>query len=361
MTLLILLTRADTGGAQTHVLDLATGAHKHGLDVVVVAGHPGWLAERLCEQGIRFIPLRFLKRSWNPLRALVALVEIWTVVCRVKPDVIHSHSLAAMLGLTRANRHRTVFTIHGLSVLDRGWVGSAMLKPIYVWLFDHLARSVGRIIFVCRADQAVIATRGWLRPEQSVIVLYGVPASNFFPVPSDGRPFTVGVVARLSPQKNVGLLLEAAQLLRDKSYRFVVVGDGPERAELETCKHRLVLDTVTFLGERDDAASLMSSFDLLAVPSRWEGLPYVILEAGVASVPVVATRVCGVPEIIEDGATGRLVASGDARGLAEAIDWCAQHPNERHALAHALHDRVVRDFSVERMIRETLDVYTSLL
>ena len=176
-------------------------------------------------------------------------------------------------------------------------------------------------------------------------------------LPPDGR--AVGTVGRLAAQKGQRYLIDAAPavLARHPDARFVVVGDGELRGELERlAAARGVADRVLFTGARDDVPGLLASFDLFACPSLFEGLCLAVIEAQAAGVPVVATPVGGIRETVEDGVTGFLVPPTDSAALAERIVFCLEHPDEARRVAAEARRRVGR-FSRERMVEETLALY----
>jgi glycosyltransferase involved in cell wall biosynthesis len=173
----------------------------------------------------------------------------------------------------------------------------------------------------------------------------------------DGR--IVGNVARLAAQKGQRYLVEAAPavLERHRDARFVIVGDGDLRGELEAlARARGVADRFLFTGAREDVPGLLASFDLFAFPSLFEGLCLSVIEAQAAGVPVVATPVGGIRETVEDGVTGFVVPPADAGALADRIVFCLDHPDEARRAAEEARRRVAR-FSRERMLEETLAVY----
>lgn len=178
----------------------------------------------------------------------------------------------------------------------------------------------------------------------------------------DVRPLAL-FVGRLTHQKNVDLLLESFAALEDEPRpRIALAGNGPLRGELEATVRRLHLaDDVCFLGERSDARELMQAADLVVLPSRDEGLSNVILEAMAAGRPVLATRVGGTPELVEDGATGILFDPGDAAALTEALRKLAADPALRMRMGEAARTRIADHYSPAVLARDTLAVYRACL
>jgi glycosyltransferase involved in cell wall biosynthesis len=180
-------------------------------------------------------------------------------------------------------------------------------------------------------------------------------------LPSD-MPIAL-TIARFTEQKGHRLLLAAipAVLVRRPGARFLWVGEGPLKPEMEEAVAALGLDDrVRFLGQRSDVAALMAAADLFVLPSMFEGLPLVALEAMAAGLPVVGTRVCGTDEVVVDGETGRLVEGGHAPALADAVSEVLADPSLAARWGAAGRRRVADEFTAARMARETLAVYETL-
>lgn len=179
----------------------------------------------------------------------------------------------------------------------------------------------------------------------------------------EGAPL-VGTVAVLREQKRLDLWLAAARIIGEElpAARFAIVGDGPLRGELETEAARLGLaDRVAFTGLRPDVRAYHHAFDLFLASSQFEGLPLALLEAMAAGRPVVATRVGGVPEAVEDGVEGLLVPPGEPAALAAAALSLLADPARARALAAAARRRVAADFSIARMAGELEAIYAEVL
>jgi glycosyltransferase involved in cell wall biosynthesis len=177
----------------------------------------------------------------------------------------------------------------------------------------------------------------------------------------DAGTFVVGTIARLDPVKDLGSLIGAAATLRGVlPITVVIVGDGPERNRLEAEAQRLgIKREVRFLGHREDARRWLAGCDVYVNCSISEGVSLTILEAMAAALPIVATRVGGTPEVV-DAASGRLIPSRDARALSEALLELAGNPGVRAALGRSARQRLETRFTLERMVREYADVYTSV-
>ena len=176
----------------------------------------------------------------------------------------------------------------------------------------------------------------------------------------------VTILAALRPEKAHEVFLEAARLLvvSGNSPRFLIVGDGPQRGELEALSAKLGLERhVRFLGTRSDVAQLLHLSDVLTLPSHpaVETLPLSVMEAMAAGVPVVATRVGSLPELIEDGSSGLLIEPGDPDVLAKAVQSLFDHPDRARTMAAAAKKAVHDRHSVDSMVERYVSLFESLV
>jgi glycosyltransferase involved in cell wall biosynthesis len=283
-------------------------------------------------------------------------VEAWLRAQQI--DVLHVHAGIAWEG-------------HGAVLAGRRAGVQAIVRtehlPDVVTAADQraahraLIRQLDRVICVSREAAKSYLAAGV--PEERVrVVRNGIK-------PLSGRPERLGLpgdarlvvsVGRLTEQKGFDLLLDAAAELPET--HFFLVGEGPLARSLEAgINDRGLEERVRLLGRRDDVSSLLAGANVLAMPSRFEGLPIVALEAMSLGLPVVGTRVCGLTEAVVDGSTGRLVLQGDARALARALDEVLSSPALAAAWGEAGRRRQRERFSADRMVAETIAVYDEVL
>lgn len=308
----------DTGkiyGAQRATLDLlrALATHEHVTPVVVVMRESrrqdlagDWL------QALKGVVTRVeempVDRAFSP--DFAARLGQWLV--QEKMDILHAvgpkADLHAMLARKQAPGCAFVATVHG-------WLFRRDLK-------ERLHEAADR--FALRRMDAVIALSSFYKTlltrqvgPRVVHIPSGFDPTGIAPashLPSG--PFRVGYLGRLSSEKNIDMLLSAASLMQNvDAFQFLIAGEGPDRAKLEARVAQDALAQVSFLGSvaRDD---VLSRIDVLVLCSRIENLPYAILEAMAAGLPVVATRVGGIPDLVEEGTSGFLVCSNDTQALA---------------------------------------------
>lgn len=376
--ILFVITKSNWGGAQQYVYTLATRFREAGADVAVALGgtgeagaSAGLLEARLTEAGVRTIFLTSFARDVSIMHEYSAFFELLRVVRREKPDVLHLNSskaggIGALAGRV-ANVRRIVFTAHG-------WAHGES-RPMYqrsgIWVASWLtAQLCHRVIVVSENDlrrapvifsrRKMVVVHNGISPfpllsrgdARAALGAAGTGAANF--------SFWFLTLAELHPNKGLDTLIRAfVEVAREHAnVALILIGDGQSRAELITLVHSFGLeDRVFFVGFLANARELLCAADVFVLPSRKEGLPFVILEAGQARLPIVATRVGAISEVIEDGTSGLLVSPNGERELAEALLRITDDVSLRERMRHALHARIVRDFSEEAMFKKTVETY----
>jgi glycosyltransferase involved in cell wall biosynthesis len=355
--ILILITLAETGGAQTYVANLLPGLVGH-LDVIVAAHGDGPLREAARTAGARFVPLRHVRRPLHPLRDLLGLLELVVLMRRTAPDIVHANSSkAGVLGRLAAAAARVpirIFTVHGWAFSAYSGVASLL----YRWA-DRLMTPLTTLT-ICVAERertSGLAARTCVA-ERTVVIHNAVDVAAIPRARHDGgRPLVVAV-GRLAEPKDALTLVRALAAVPGRAYAALLVGDGPDRPAVESEVRRLGLqDAVTLAGTREDVPGVLAGADVFALSSRSEGAPLSILEAMAAGLPVVSSRVGGVPELVVDGETGLLVPPGDPSAMAGALGRLLADGGLRRRLGAAGRARAERCFDVRRQRQEHLACY----
>jgi glycosyltransferase involved in cell wall biosynthesis len=360
------------------VADLCVGLRRGGIDVQLAYSSKGGRARiehpllpcRLLESGVPMHDIQAMVRSPSPAKDARALVALRSLIRRERPTVVHTHmSKAGLLGRIAAMMERVPAVVHTL----HGWPVErsvpAALRSLYLWTERQLAR---------RTDRLVAVTPRLIRDSISLeigressfrVIRCGVNLAAFrapedplirfeLGIPREAR--VIGGVMSLVPEKCpldfVSVCARVADTYPDA--HFVLVGDGPLRADVACAvNHSAFGGRFHLLGLRVDIPRLLHAFDALLLTSATEGLPRVIMEASVGGIPVVATDVGGVSELIENGITGFLAPAGEIEMLATHIDHILRDPCSAQNLASAASSRVSEGYDVTAVVAQHRALY----
>ncbi len=332
--------RPAAGGMVTHVRDLIADPRVQGS-----VAAPAFTLEQL---GLASTPTLTLSNGSYPHRQIVDALRLATWLRRHRIDLVHNHGVTRLPTAALAAklaRIPWITTFHNLSELQPSGPAALLVRT--------LARQAAARIAVSQAIRASLPF-----PDHDIrVVVNGIDTEPYDRLPEKSKarqrlgwnPDTpvVLAVARLSPEKGVDLLPELANPDR---WKIVVAGDGPLRDSLAGRGLEL-------LGQRSDIPMLMAAADVLVVPSRSEGLGLVALEAAAAARPVVAHRVGGLPEVVEDEKTGLLVDPNDTTGLKRAVQHLLDNPEIASTLGNTAARRVRSQFSRRQMWDSTWKCY----
>ncbi len=372
------VTKSNWGGAQSYVAMMAKGAEEAGAEVVVMAGAAtgragesfGRLFDVLKEEDIRTIPLS-IERDLGITSEWRAFKELLTVIRTEKPDILHLNSskmaaLGALAGRATGTKH-IICTIHGWPHKEQrpffwklmAWGGS--------WLTVILCH---RSIVVSERDLADSPT---LFFRDSLTLIHN--GISDFPRASreDARaelirrapdlakfPHILLMNAELHPNKGISTAIRAlAELIpHHKDLALVVCGEGQDRENLVDLALSLGVSSQVFLlGFIPEARTYLEAGDVYLLPSRKEGLPLALLEAGLASLPVIASKVGGIPEVIIDQKNGLYTPRSNTHILSTAISYLLNHPDTAKAFGSKLREKVLAEFSETEMITKTIALY----
>jgi glycosyltransferase involved in cell wall biosynthesis len=315
---------------------------KYSITVCFV-GVPGPLMDDFQTLGIstRIVPWR------HPHRDPLGLLGLCRQLTQEHFDIVHAHwgGRGVRWVASRIGRAKVLFHLHG-RVNERNGA-----KPILV-----PTDNADAVIAVSRAVASASLHKNTKKIYTGVEVLDVAPAAT--------NAMTIGTIGRLLPLKGIVHLLRAISTVRGEfpDVRLEIVGDGPQRSDLQQQIIELGLkDTVSLLGWLPEVNSAMANWHIFVQPSLEEGLPVALLEAMAAGLPVIASAVGGIPEIVEDGVTGRLVAPGDPVALAQSLREMLLNVELRQRLGRAARLRIRRHFSSEAMVRQISEVYDELL
>jgi glycosyltransferase involved in cell wall biosynthesis len=366
---LFVITKSNWGGAQRYVFDLATNLDKSRFEPVVALGGtggagaaPGLLYKKLADAGIRTIIVNSFMRDVSIAKEFGALRELIDLFKKERPDVVHLNSSKAgglgALAARLAGVKNIIFTSHGLAWdEDRNIVSKTL-----IYLMSQLT-------FLLCSKVIIITKDNQRRVRKSYLIHNGVApgllmlkeeARAALQIPQDA--LAVGALGELTWNKGYHLLLRAAQVLKREGKKFVLVimGEGEERQFLETLiAEEQLQDCVKLAGFVPEGAKYLKAFDIFALSSVKEGLPYVLMEAGQAGVATVAANVGGVSDIVGDNISGLLVKPKNEHDLAEKLSKLINDSTLRQKYGEALKSRVEQEFSIAKMTEETQRAYAS--
>ena len=375
------IARLNIGGPSIHVVNLNKGLSPDRFESLLVTGSPnpaeGSMLDYAQENGVQplAIPEMVGEASLRP-RDIKALLRLYRILRMERPQIVHTHTAkAGFLGRLAARLAGVPIIVHTY----HGHVLHGYYGPLRNWLLLQMERGLARITD-CLVAVSPLVKEDLLAfrvapPEKISVIPLGFDLDPFFKCRSLKGEFRtelglspvirlVGILGRIVPIKNHRLFLEsAAQVAQQESnVRFVIVGDGTLRSEMEGYAQDLGIDDrVIFTGWRRDLLRIYADLDLLVVSSNNEGTPVSAIEAMASGCPVVATQVGGLPDVIEDGKTGYLIPALQPQALATAILDLIRHPEKAEQMGRAAQLSVKDKFSINRLIAETESLYLELL
>jgi glycosyltransferase involved in cell wall biosynthesis len=360
MKILIAITKSNYGGAQRYVYDVATSLSKTN-DVTVLFGGQGLLAQKLAGAGVQTISIPELGRDMSIAKDISVFFRILKILKKEKPDalILNSSKIGGVGSLAGriAGIRKILFVAHGFAWNeDRSFVAKTFIRSLYSLIFlfstkiiavsDAIRAQGSRLPF---GKKKIVVVKNGVGP---VPLLDRAAARQTLGIPENA--FVIGTIAELHPIKGLSYAIEAASLISIPEFQYVILGEGELRADLEKQIQEERLGGKVFLkGFVKDAASYMKAFDIFLLPSLSEALGYVVLEAGQAGASVIATSVGGIPEVIENERTGLLIRPKSPKEIANAVKLLYENKEKADLFAKNLHESVLKDFSLEKMLSET--------
>ena len=421
-SILYIITKSVWGGATRYVYDLAVNLNNE-FEVSVAAGGQDKFAQRIQQANLPYYQIKNFQRSVNPFKDFFAFFEILKLLFRLKPDIVHVNSSKAggLVGLAAwcyrfisRRKIRLVFTAHG-------WAFNEDRSGWQIWLIKLLSKLTvlfyDKIICVSEYDRQ-IAIKNRIAPVNKLVAIHNgidIESISFLPKEEAQKkllgktsPLVIGTIAEWTKNKGLVYLLEAVKevqrnqkrvALLDQSLKatvqkgdplnisikvrpldVVLIGSGenPDKEKIERFIEKHELKNVHLIEWLDNAANYLKAFDIFVLPSVKEGLPYAILEAMAAQVPIVATNVGGVSEMLSrapkrvapsDQSSRTIVRKGDplnvgllippknSQELAAKINYLIENPEIAQAMAQKASQKVIREFSLEKMLQKTKRAY----
>lgn len=367
---LFIITKSNFGGAQRYVYDLATHVPAD-MEVVVACGpapdgNPGELIRRLHEKNVRTILVPELQRDMHLPLDIRAYRALRKIIEKERPDVVHlSSSKAGGLGSLAARRahiRNIIFTLHGFPSDEERPLLERILIYVATWFTILLAHTTITTSFSTGArarrmpgNHTVVIPAGIETPQfLDALEARKVLRERDSSIPEEA--YWIGSIGELHPNKGYHDLIQALTHLPPDMHA-IVIGSGELHDTLKKDSElQKTSDRFHLVGHLPNAAVYMRAFDCFVLPSHKEGLPYVLLEAGFGNLPVIATNVGDVGDVITEE-TGLRIPSGDINTLVEALKRVQRDTTESRRLAQNLLKHVQRTFSFETMLEKTYALY----
>ena len=373
--------RLNVGGPSIHVVNLAAGLDPSRYEQLLVIGHEsqaeGSMLDYALSRGVWPHRIQEIVTAFNLApRDGVALKRLFSLMRLYRPHIVHTHTAkAGLLGRIAARLAGVPIIVHTF----HGHVLHGYYGPVQNWALRRMEKSLAwfshRLVTVSEQVKKELIEYGVARADRITVIPLGLDLEPYLHAETRRGEFRremglssgarlVGIVGRIFPVKNHALFLESAARIAaaEPAARFVVVGDGMLRFALEQQARELgIADLVLFTGWRSDLARIYADLDVLVVSSNNEGTPLSAIEAMAASCPVVATRVGGVPDLISDYESGRLVPPRDAKALAGAVLDLLHNPEKAQAMGRNAMISARDRFDVKRLVHDVDHLYRELL
>jgi len=370
------------GGAQKYVYDLATHLSKEAFHVTVAAGGRGPLKEKIETAGLRYIAVKNFERDVRILKEFSVFIELLKLCRNILPDIVHLNgSKAGVLGSIASTiacpKAKIIFTTHGLPYFEK--------RPKWQKLLIYLSLKLSAlfqdtIIAISRLDYKNALRRHLIAPNKLVFIPISINPKDYHYLPKNeaksalsakisakeatitNDAVVIGTIAEYTKNKGLTYLIDALASLNTTNYKLqaIVIGWGEEKKNLESkIKNAQLMNNIFLIENLENAHQYLKAFDIFILPSIKEGLPYTLLEAALAEVPIIATNVGGIPDIIEHNVSGIIVPPESSTHIAGAIETLINKKDLRETFIQHAKNAVLENFTFDKMLEKTLKVYAS--
>ncbi len=368
------ITKGVWGGAQKYLFALATSLPQDKYEVYAIVGAGGILKNKLEENGVRVFEINSLQRDISILSEIRSFFQILNTIRKIEPQVLHLNSpkasgIGSVIGRLLLVP-KTIQTVHGWSFNENRNIFSRIL----IWFFSWITvLFTDKTIVISKSEKSQALRMPFVSENKIILIKNGIKKINYKDrdVVRDSLLYRVGMTANDLPTntlwlgtiseltKNKGLKFMISALSEIKTpFVFFIIGEGEERENLENLIFSKGLqDKVFLLGFIDIANLYLKAFDIFTLTSLKEGLPYSIMEAGGAGVPVIASNIGGIPDIVDNGKSGILVKKGGVPEIKKAIETLAGNLEKRVEFGNKLKQKIEKEFDIEQMIKKTQALY----
>ncbi|MFA5934696.1 MAG: glycosyltransferase [Candidatus Paceibacterota bacterium] len=372
----ICITKSNWGGAQKYVFDIARELSKNkDVKLSILLGGNGELKNKLRDINIDIITIENSQRDLGIIKDVKFFFELLKLFKKEKPEVIHLNSskmgfIGGLAGRISGVK-KIIFTAHGWAFNeDRNFLQKKILIILHILtiILSHKTIAVSDIV------KKQIGNRF---NKKIIVIKNGIAEINFIDKKSareslsikilqknqnvvdrlTGNPIWIGTISELHKNKGLEYAIEAISKVKENII-FVIIGEGEERKKLEELSIKLGSSNKIFLiGKIENASSYIKAFDIFTLTSITEALPYVLLEAGKAELPVIASNVGGIPEIIENNISGILTSTKNSEEIKNSILQIISNTEKIKYLSHSLNKKINKDFKENDMLKKTFEVY----
>jgi len=374
--ILFISTKSVWGGAQRYIVDLIDYLPRDQFSMEVAAGGNGPFIAKVRERGITVYTIPELDKLIDPIKDIRSLFTMYKIIKKAKPDILHLNSskatgLGAIAGWL-AGVPKIISSTHGWPFLESRpqWQRRLIKQLERFSLFFHDA-----VICVSEFDYLMGIHENISPVKKLITIQNGIdPKKHVFLDKTTARErlfekagvniksnFVIGTIAEYTQNKGLSYLIEAAAHVVnvEPNIIFFLIGWGEEKAFLEEkIEGRRLQNNVFLLESLPEAFSYLKAFDVFLLPSVKEGFAYVLLEAALAEIPIITTRVGGNPEIIDNLQNGLLIKPASPEEIINAISYLKRDAGDRIIFGESARRKVIKDFSIEAMIKKTIAVYT---
>lgn len=373
---LYIITKSNFGGAQRYVYDLAKNITKDGYQTLVALGGDGILKDKLEKVGIKTISIPNLKRNINIFSEIKVFFTLLKILKRERPNIAHLNSSKigglGVLACRLMRIKKIIFTAHGFAHKeDRNIISKKIIK-LLSWITIALSHKT----IVVSNDDYKNAPKLFVK-KKIFIIHNGISEINFeekniaknkilekisFIKDQNEikKTIWIGTISELHKNKGLSFVIKAVNNLIKNGFNvsFFIIGEGEEKLNLEQLIKKEGLENNVFLlGFIENASNLLRAFDIFTLTSIKEGLPYVLLEAGLAILPVIASHIGGIPEIIGNEKSGLLIPPKNINYIEKAISDLINSPKNRIEYGNILKEEIKKDFTIEQMVSQTIKIY----
>ncbi len=367
-----IITKLELGGAQKIALSLCKNIDKDNFETFMICGCGGMLDEQARKESNVFF-VKDLVRQINPVKDLKALISIYKILKKEKPDIVHTHSSkAGIIGRVAAKLAKIHFVIHAIHGFAFNDYQNILKKYLYIILEKICAKISNALVVECEQTKIKGLKHNIGTEKKYVTIKLGVELDEFKNY-SEGKQLRkelsiqddeilVSTIGPFKPQKNLSDFIKTAHIVnqQNKKIKFVITGDGVLRTELEKLIKDLKLEKTVFLiGWRTDIPNILYSSDIFSMTSLWEGMPVVSINAMYCGIPMAVNAVDGQIDIVKDGVTGFLIKPGDIQQMANKILLLASDNDLRFSFAEESKKAIDETYTTEHMIKQHEQLYLS--